>query len=243
MRLDLERLDEIHQRLPAVDRDGGALPLGNQQDPYDELIYILLSNMTRHPPRIDRAFAALRERCAGQGWSALLDVDPDELRAILEPLGFVNRRTDHLLDLVATVDERHGGDLDGLHELADDRALAELTALRGVGVKTAKCVLMYALDRSVLPVDIHVLRVAKRLGLVESDASWEQADRQLEAEVPAELKFDLHVQFVVHGRAVCRSPRPRCEACVLVDICPTGSLAPTDRAAYTGARPRPVDGP
>lgn len=221
------RLDDAHGRAP---RD--PLPLGNRPDPYDELVYILLTVMTRSQPRIDRAYAGLVDLRGDGGWTELLDADPDELRRVLEPLGFVNRRTAQLLALVAEVEERRGGTLDGLRELTDGEALAFLTSLPGVGVKTAKCVLMYALGRPVLPVDIHVLRVAKRLGLVADEATWEEADRQLECEVPPELKFDVHVQLVVHGREVCRSPNPRCGACVLADGCPTGSLAPRLRSAY-----------
>jgi endonuclease III len=99
-------------------------------------------------------------------------------------------------------------------------------------VKTAKCVLMYSLGRDVLPIDIHVLRVAKRLGLVATDASWDAVDRQLEAEVPAELKFDVHVGFVIHGREVCRSRDPDCDDCVLADLCPSAFDPPRLRSDY-----------
>lgn len=213
-----------------VSRD--PLPLGNKRDPYDELVYILLTVMTRSQPRIDRAYAGLVERCDGAGWSGLLTVDPDEVREILAPLGFVNRRTDQLLRLVTEVEERFDGTLGGLHDLPDDEAVCVLTSLPGVGAKTAKCVLLYALDREVIPVDIHVLRVAKRLGLVEEEATWQEADRQLEEQVPPSMKFAAHVLFVVHGRAICRSPNPQCDDCVLLDGCPTGSLAPRLRSDY-----------
>lgn len=208
------------------------LPLGNKPDPYDELVYILLTVMTRSQPRIDRAYDGLVRLRGDEGWSGLLDADPDELRDVLEPLGFVNRRTDQLLRLVADVEDRFGGTLADLAEVSDDDAMAALTSLPGVGAKTAKCVLLYALGRAVLPVDIHVLRVAKRLGLVDEAATWADADRQLELEVPPDLKFDVHVQLVIHGRAVCRSPNPQCDDCALLDGCPTGALAPRLRSDY-----------
>lgn len=216
-----------------VDRD--PLPLGNKPDPYDELVYILLSNMTRSPPRVHRAYDGLVE-LAPDGWSELLDADPGELRAVLEPLGFVNRRSAQLLGIAALVDELYGGTLAHLEGLRDVPALAQLTAMPGVGEKTAKCVLMYSLGRSVFPVDIHVLRVVKRLGLVPEDATWNEADRQLEAEVPDELKFDLHVLLVIHGREVCKSRNPDCERCSLQADCPVGLLAPRRRADYVGGR-------
>ena len=116
----------------------------------------------------------------------------------------------------------------------DEDAFGYLVSLPGVGAKTAKCVLMYSLGRAVLPVDIHVLRVAKRLGQVPADASWKRTDELLEDEVPDELKFDVHVSFVIHGRDVCKSRNPDCENCVLADLCPSAFLAPTLRADYTG---------
>lgn len=217
-------------RLGSLDRR--ALPLGNKPDPYDELVYILLTLMTRSQPRIDRAYDGLRTLCGGAGWTGLLDADPDELDAVLRPLGFLNRRRAQLLEIVRRVEDEHDGSLSFLAGLSDRAAIEELVSLPGVGEKTAKCVLMYSLGRDVLPVDIHVLRVAKRLGLVPADASWKEVDERLERTTPDGLKFDVHVQFVVHGREVCRSRDPDCDACPLRDLCPTAGVAPRLRAAY-----------
>jgi endonuclease-3 len=207
-------------------------PLGNKTDPYDELIYILMTVMTRSQPRIDRAYDRLVELVGDRGWSALPDVDDEALDDALRPLGFVNRRREQLREIARRVEADHGGSLDTLRDLSDDEALAYLVSLPGVGVKTAKCVLMYSLGRAVLPIDIHVLRVAKRLGLVPLDASWEATDRLLETEVPDELKYDVHVGFVIHGRETCRSRDPDCGACVLSDLCPSAFDAPRLRSNY-----------
>lgn len=227
-------MDTVVERLdaPAGPDDEGGLPLGNKRDPYDELIYILLTVMTRSQPRIDRAFDGLSMLVADGGWSALGDVDPGALDEVLRPLGFVNRRREQLREIARRVDEDHGGDLEPLRSLSDDEAMAYLLSLPGVGVKTAKCVLMYSLDRPVLPIDIHVLRVAKRLELVPFETSWDATDRRLEAEVPDQLKFAVHVGLVVHGREVCRSRDPDCGACVLSDLCPSAFDAPRLRSEY-----------
>jgi endonuclease III len=223
-------VERLHSARPVPGRR--ELPLGNKSDPYDELVYILLTVMTRSQPRIDRAYARLEELTGGEGWSALAEVPDAELIEALTPLGFVNRRRDQLREIARRVDEDHGGSLDPLHELSDADALAYLLTLPGVGVKTAKCVLMYSLGRDVLPIDIHVLRVAKRLGLVDDEASWDAVDAQLEEQVPDELKFDVHVGFVIHGREVCRSRDPDCDACVLSDLCPSAFDAPRLRSDY-----------
>ncbi len=184
------------------------------------------------PAAVDRAFEGLKRLAGDHGWTALLAADLDDLDDVLRPLGFVNRRREQLLEIARRVQEDHDGSLDPLTRMSDEGALGYLTSLPGVGVKTAKCVLMYSLGRDVVPVDIHVLRVAKRLGLVAADATWDQVDHQLEVEVPDELKFDLHVQLVIHGREICKSRNPQCDDCVLLDVCPTGHLAPTLRSDY-----------
>lgn len=226
---DSQAIRAILARLGSAPRE--PLPLGNKASPYDEIVYILLTVMTRSQPRIDRAFEALYRETEGD-WGRLLAMDRSDIDDILTPLGFVNRRSQQLLDLVARIEDEHGGSLEFLEELPDTEALEFLMSLPGVGTKSAKCVLMYSLGRAVLPVDVHVLRVAKRLGLLEMDMSWAQADAALETMVPADLKYDTHVQFVIHGRDVCKSRGARCDACVLLDICPSGPLPPDRRSDY-----------
>ena len=111
----------------------------------------------------------------------------------------------------------------------DDRALTGVAAetlwerlrqLPGVGPKTAAIVLLFSLGQPYFPVDTHVHRVAKRLGLVPANASAEQAQALLQRAVPPEMMYALHMQLIRHGRAICRAPRPLCDECVLLDICP-----------------------
>ena len=108
-----------------------------------------------------------------------------------------------------------------------------LTSLPGVARKTALCVMLYALDRDVLPVDTHVWRVAQRLGIAPAGGWSEGRGRALEAAIPRELRGSLHVTMIAHGRRVCRARAPICESCTLADLCPTAG--PNQR----GARPPP----
>ena len=96
-----------------------------------------------------------------------------------------------------------------------------LKQLPGVGTKTANCVLLFSLGRPALPVDTHVFRVSKRLGLVDSRASVEQTHRLLESLVPSEDVYQFHLLLIEHGRRVCKAQRPRCHQCVLWEICPS----------------------
>jgi len=111
---------------------------------------------------------------------------------------------------------------DETHLLTAEEAEAYLTSLPGVGIKTAKCVLMYSLGREVLPVDTHVLRVATRLDLVNPDTTRSQAHRLLEAEIPPKDRYAFHVNALAHGRAVCKAREPDCPSCPLKAECPLG---------------------
>ena len=94
-----------------------------------------------------------------------------------------------------------------------------LTTLPGIAIKSAKCVMMYSLDRQVLPVDTHLRRLGERLGWVRSGLSERRIHQEMESIVPADQRYSLHVNAIWHGRAVCRALRPRCDACVIAEFC------------------------
>jgi endonuclease-3 len=102
-----------------------------------------------------------------------------------------------------------------------------LRSLPGVGPKTAACVLLFSLDQPYFPVDTHVHRVATRLGLVPPRATAEQAQELLQRSIRPGDVYALHMQLIRHGRAICRAPRPLCEECPLLDICPRVGVART----------------
>jgi endonuclease-3 len=111
--------------------------------------------------------------------------------------------------------------LDFLARWPTSRAREYLQSLPGVGPKTAACVLMFNLGRPALPVDTHVHRLARRLGLIAPDASAGQAHVLLESACPPRLVYPFHVLLIQHGRTVCRARRPLCGECPLVDLCPS----------------------
>jgi endonuclease-3 len=112
--------------------------------------------------------------------------------------------------------------LSALRRMTTADAEAYLCSLPGVGVKSARCVLMYSLGREVFPVDIHSLRIMHRLGWV--DWQGQRAESVADAAqrgVPPGLRKALHALLVQHGRLVCKS-RPRCASCILRAMCPSG---------------------
>ncbi len=126
-------------------------------------------------------------------------------------------------------------ELDFLSELPLDEAREWLLRLPGVGAKTASCVLLFALGKPALPVDTHVFRVARRLGLLGAGVAVEAAHRVLEHLVPAVRVYEFHMLMTEHGRKVCRAHRPRCPECVLGTVCPSYELF-TGQPAAAGRR-------
>jgi len=136
--------------------------------------------------------------------------------------------------------ERHGGEVPG--------TLEELAALPGVGQKTANVVLGNAFAVPALPVDTHIFRVARRLGL-SAAGSPEKVEADLCRHFPREAWIDLHHQLIIHGRRVCDARKPDCAGCPLLDLCPTGGGAQADPHsgrvldAPRGAAPAPAPVP
>ncbi len=179
---------------------------------------VLSQNSTGSSARL--AAQALRARFPN--WEELLDAELGEIAEPIRGAGLAETRARRLKAIVARVVERFGeASLEALRAWPDAAAEAWLTALPGVGPKTAACVLLFALDREVFPVDTHVWRLAKRLGWIPDSLSRTEAYEVLREAVPAALRHELHVNLIRHGRTVCRAHRPACDGCPLAARCPS----------------------
>jgi endonuclease-3 len=227
-----------HTRPPAV--DGTGLPtvrriravqarLRRQQGPFepkprlrplDEVVATVLSQHTSDV-NSGRAFASLKRRFPA--WDEALDAPTEEVAAAIRSGGIANQKAARIQRILAEVERREGRvGLDRLDGLGDDEVEEYLTSLPGVGPKTAACVLLFSMGRAAFPIDTHVHRVTARLGWIPAGATAERAHQLLARLVPADIRYDLHVGLVTHGRAVCKAQRPRCSTCVLLDLCPFG---------------------
>lgn len=182
----------------------------NKTDPLDELIFIILSQMTTHPS-FNRIFDGLRR---GRSWSAIHRLPLPRLSQLIKNAGLSRQKAPRIKAILSKVRVDFGAySLDALRTMTDAEAIAYLTQLPGVGVKTAKCVLMYSLRRTVLPVDTHVWRLGTRLGLVDASLGIAKGEAILEAAIPPSDRYSFHVNALSHGRAVCTALRPRCDTC------------------------------
>jgi endonuclease-3 len=140
----------------------------------------------------------------------------DELEEEIRSTGFFRNKAKSLLGMSAALVQRHGG--------AVPDTMEALVELPGVGRKTANVVLGNAFDKDEgIVVDTHVTRVAGRLGLTNTDDAV-RIEQDLVKLVPRDEWTDISHLFIYHGRAVCKAPTPRCEACVLFDICPSSRV-------------------
>jgi endonuclease III len=158
----------------------------------------------------------------------LADADPAELEVVIHSSGFFRSKTKSLLGMARAVEERFDG------EVPSD--LEDLVTLPGVGRKTANVVRSVAFGLPGLPVDTHVGRLALRLKLTaETDAV--KAEHDLNALVPPEERGAFSLRLILHGRAVCAARKPRCDECLLVDICPSAFKAEPKTAKRVATKP------
>ena len=121
--------------------------------------------------------------------------------------------------------EREGKEREGkirlthLSMLSTEEGLEYLESLKGVGPKTAACVLLFSFGKPVMPVDTHIFRVTKRLGLIGKNTGIEEAHEVLTKIVPKHLIYDFHLGIIEHGRKTCKAQTPRCGVCVVYRLC------------------------
>ncbi len=191
------------------------------RNPFELLVATILSAQTTDA-RVNSVTPALF--AAYPDAASLAVADPADVEAIIRPTGFFRAKARNLVSMAAGLVERFGGEV--------PTALEDLVTLAGVGRKTANVVRSVAFDLPGLPVDTHVGRLSRRLGLTEA-TDPAQVERDLDALVPAAARGALSLRLILHGRAVCLARSPRCAECLLADVCPT---APTSlRAARQAA--------
>jgi endonuclease-3 len=193
----------------------GTPRLGNPDNPLDDLVYILLSNRTP-PARAQRIYEALKDRFPT--WRLVAETSVETLEEVLKPAGFSSRRAAQIKAILQRLyDDYANYSLDYLRGVSEEEAYRYLRSLPGVSHKVAKCVMMYTLGIDVLPVDVHVHRIASRLGWTTARHP-DQSHSALEKLIPLGLRYAFHVGCVAHGRALCRST-PICEPCPLKAHC------------------------
>jgi endonuclease-3 len=227
------RVLRIRERL----RDVYGVPLMKpHRHPIAELILTVLSQSTNDRNR-DVAYLRLRERFPL--WEQVRDAPVEEVEEAIRPGGISKVKSARIQAILRAISERQpkigfaepgsGGSpwelsLDWLPGVPLQQARDYLTALPGVGRKTAACVLLFAYGLHEVPVDTHVSRVGTRLHLLRPGAPFDELHDEMLALTPLGEELELHVNLLRHGRRTCHARSPACRECALARMCPSRAL-------------------
>ncbi len=197
------------------------VPLNRRSSsPLDMLVKIILSQATSDT-NSDRTFAALKKRFPT--WDAALRARASTIAETIRAGGLANQKATVIKDLLGQIKEKHGAlDLDFLHDLPDEEAVRYLSQFRGIGPKTVACTLLFACRKEVFPLDTHIFRILRRVGLIPQKCTDARAHEIMNRIVPPGKFYSFHVNLVRHGRALCRPRDPLCERCPIVEYCDYG---------------------
>ena len=189
-----------------------------RSDPVSELIVTILSQNTSDV-NSRRAFESLVS--SFHDWKAIEQASIRDISASIRSGGLADVKAKYIKRALEYIYQKRGDiELEFLKQSPMEEARDWLMQIPGVGIKTASCVLLFSLSMPALPVDTHVFRVAKKLGLIDSKVPVDQAHHLLEKMVPANDILTFHVTMIEHGRKVCKAQRPHCYDCILKQICP-----------------------
>jgi len=218
MNMDLpKRIKKISLRL---ERTYGRKRWRTHDDPLSELVGTILSqNTSDHNSH--KAYHTLRSKF--KTWDEVRKARTGKVADAIRSGGLANIKARRIKDILNRIyKENHSLNLDFLKSWRTEEIKAYLKRFKGVGDKTIACVLLFSLKRPAMPVDTHVLRVSRRLGLVSPKADASKTETILEKLVPEDLMYQFHLNLIQHGREVCKPTNPRCQSCVLLENCDYG---------------------
>ncbi len=157
---------------------------------------------------------------SGADWAAVADAPLDELIDVIRPGGLAPTKAPRIQAVLRKILEERGDfSLEFLDSMTPPEALAWLTQIPGIGRKTASVVLLFSFGKPLMPVDRHIERVAKRIGLVPPKATAEQAHDYLQVQLLPDQVHEAHVNLITHGRKTCHAQRPECLRCAIAPRC------------------------
>ncbi len=181
----------------------------NRGNPFEILIGTILSQRTKDEVTWPRNKELMKKANTPE---KMLKLSEKEIAELIYPVGFYNQKARKIKELSKILVDQYGGKV--------PRSREELMSLPGVGGKTADCTLCYAFGEQVVPVDVHVEVIAKRLGIAGWKDKPEAVREKLHIVVPKDKRNLVNALFVEHGKKVCTTRRAYCERCVVEEYCP-----------------------
>ncbi len=187
------------------------------EDVLESLILTILSQNTTDVSR-DKGYARLKERFPT--WEDVLHADVKAVEAAIRIVGLGEQKSNTIKNFLTWLHAEHGElSLEFMHNMETEEALKFLCQHKGIGIKTASVTLSFACGREVFPVDTHILRISKRLGLIPPNCSAEKAHQLLPPIVPEGKAYPFHINLIYFGRQICDARKPLCERCPLTQHC------------------------
>jgi endonuclease-3 len=194
--------------------------LSHKSDPLAMLINIILSQATSDT-NSRRTFQNLKNRF--KTWENVLAADESEIAETIRLGGLANQKAKVIKDLLRQIKDARGKlSLKFLEKMPDEDARDFLLQFRGIGPKTVACTLLFASHKEVFPLDTHIFRILKRMGILPEKVSDARAHKLLDELAPKGKFYSLHVNLIRLGRQICRPKEPLCEQCPLVEYCDYG---------------------
>ena len=209
----------IEEVIKLLEQEYGPRQWQPDRDPMDVLIGTVLSQNTSDT-NSGRAFASLK--ASFDTWEDVASAPVEHIARLIKSGGLSQIKAARIKQVLEQIEKEQGRiSLDLLRSKTMAEAEAYLMRLPGVGHKTASCVLLFSLGKPSLPVDTHVFRVAKRLGLINSKISAEKAHSLLQEQIPPSKVYQFHIHMIEHGRRICHARQPCCNTCRLSGVCPS----------------------
>ena len=187
------------------------------EDVLECLILTILSQNTTDVSR-DKGYAKLREKYPT--WDDVLKADAKDVEESIKIVGLGKQKTETIKNFLTWLKSEYNElTLEFIHEMKTEDALEFLIQHKGIGIKTASVTLSFACGREVFPVDTHILRISKRLGLIPPNCSAEKAHFELPIIIPKGKAYPFHMNLIYFGRQICNARKPLCHECPLTQQC------------------------
>jgi endonuclease-3 len=213
-----------HQLIRLLSNHYGTPSERSRRPPLDVLVSTILSQNTSDT-NSRPAFRNLKEKF--KTWEEVERARVSQIEKAIRRGGLGNIKAKRIKEVLKEIRRREGKiSLGRLKKLSDTEGFDYLRTLKGVGEKTAACVLLFSLRRNILPVDTHILRVSKRLGLIHPKTTLKDAHGLLGKIIPKKDVYPFHLNLIRHGREICHARNPSCSTCFLNRICPKVGVYP-----------------
>lgn len=186
------------------------------------LVETILSQNTSNK-NSEAGYRQLRRRF--KTWDQVADAPVEEVERWIRVSGLSRIKAPRIQAILRQLRAERGRiTLEFLGRMPLPEAVAYLKKFNGIGPKTVNCILLFAFGKGVFPVDTHIHRIARRLKWIGPRVSAEKAHELLEPAIPEQHRYAMHVLLIEHGRKTCKAVGPRCEKCVLLNVCPYGQV-------------------